>query len=389
MIYKQSIYFLLVLTVLGTAVVYADINCDLCQKSIDGKYYEFKNSNIHLKVCMNCNRTKPHCSACNIPAHASQLKLAKGEKLCHHCVAQAKYCTLCDKRITGQYYKAEKQDSLYCANCYSSHPRCSACGLPSKPKDLDPISKVCRSCIPKLDRCNSCSKVITGTFYEFQSGDGKYCSDCKQNRAKCHVCGVPVGKQYWKYPDGRAVCLKCNERAIIDVKQIEKIMEEVKGLLARHLDMTVETPYTLRVEALNNNSFMDAKKAKLGHAAGSPLTGSELGLYRLSQDSNGSKSEIFLLYGLPIELIYETAAHEYAHAWQAENCPLNQSSEIREGFAQWVAGQVLALKGYSTALEKLEARRDRPYGTGYQRIKSVENTLGREALIEYVKKTLQ
>lgn len=159
-------------------------------------------------------------------------------------------------------------------------------------------------------------------------------------------------------------------------------MSEVEDLCKKYLGIRANEPYTLHVEELNKSSLTNANKAKKGEASVSPLYGKELGLYRRL---NG-KSEIFLLYGLPVEMIYETAAHEYAHAWQAENCPPDQSDEIREGFAQWVAAQILGIKGYNTALEKLETRTDTPYGTGYMKIKTIASHLGMRTLIETVPK---
>jgi len=160
-------------------------------------------------------------------------------------------------------------------------------------------------------------------------------------------------------------------------------MREVEQLIPRYLGMKVEKPYTVHVETLNDQSKWHANAAKKGESAKSPLYGNELGLYRYKD----GKSEIFLLYGLPPELLYETAAHEYAHAWQTENAVHpNQSPQIQEGFAQWVAAQILKVKGYTQTLAKLEKRTDHPYGTGYQLFKRIHDNAGRNDVLEYAKK---
>jgi len=185
------------------------------------------------------------------------------------------------------------------------------------------------------------------------------------------------------FDDGRRICNACNERSIYDIDTIRTIMKDVASLCRDRLGLTVSKPYELQVKALNNDSSTQAKRAKEGKNGESPLFGKELGLYRLM---NG-KSEIFLLYGLPVEILYDTAAHEYAHAWQAENCVPNQSLEMLEGFAQRVAAQILEMKGFSKALERLEDRSDNPYGTGYHKIKALELRKNRSQLIDFVKKT--
>ena len=54
-----------------------------------------------------------------------------------------------------------------------------------------------------------------------------------------------------------------------------------------------------------------------------------LGLYA----RRGLKRAIYVQSGLPARLLYQITAHEFAHAWQGENCPLLNDPLRREGFA--------------------------------------------------------
>ncbi|HOL93015.1 MAG TPA: protein DA1 [bacterium] len=357
------------------------VHCDFCGKTITGRFFTYSLEDLSVTICMDCDRTLPHCAACKLPYRKNQVVTQRGEVLCRACLARAIYCELCGKRIEGKYYTSKEGDEHFCQKCYLQYPKCMACGKPGPVQRLEGGVGVCAKCLPHLQRCASCGKPITGTYYKFASSDKVYCAECKEHRPQCYACGTPLGKSYWVFQDGRKICPECNSRAIIDERKIRSILDEVRRLAAQRLGLRVETPYAVRVQQLNKTSSEDAAKAKQGESMVSPLFGKELGLYRRM---NGI-SEIFLLYGLPVEMIYETAAHEYTHAWQAENCPPDQSPQLREGFAQWVAGEILKLKGYTQALERLEARDDDPYGTGYQKIKTIERNLGRAALLEYVK----
>lgn len=381
---KLSRWILIFGFIFGLAIPgYADLTCDLCKKEITGKYMEYRSSQGHFNICIDCVRTHPKCAACKVPHYKSNMTYHKGEWLCQPCLRDAKFCVMCTDRIEGRYFSLKNHDEFYCHSCYTGHPKCKICGRPKLRGHIDSQSGACRECLPKLKKCNSCGKAITGQYYEFKHSEGYYCADCKRHKEACYVCGVPVGKKYWKYPDGRVACMECNARAVIDVEEIRAIANEAERLLQARLGLVIEYPYELEVQALNKKSMWDAKQAKEGSASSSPLFGRELGLYR----RKGAESKIFLLYGLPREIIYETAAHELAHAWQAENCPPQQSEELREGFAQWVGAQVLKMKGYHKAYEKLESRRDYPYGTGYHRIKRVAQNLGLDGVKQYVKKT--
>jgi hypothetical protein len=340
-----------------------------------------------IEVCADCEKTKPRCAACKIPHNPQQLRLQKGERLCAVCLPKAEYCGMCDVRIEGKYvsFGKGKDKKNFCTACFNDNPKCPACGVPHLKRELNTGSGLCRDCDKTLERCGACGEPVYGKFYRYEFSKDVFCSNCHDNKPHCYTCSLPVGKTYWEFQDGRQICEKCNSRSVIDTKQIEAIMEESKKLVHKFVGIQALQPFTLHVEPLNAKSAVSAGNAKVGKTNESPLYGSELGLYRYKE----GKSEIFLLYGLPIEMIYETAAHEYAHAWQTENTPPNQSDELREGFAQWVGSKILQAKGFREALQRLEARHDHPYGTGYHKMKSIENRYGRLKVIEYVKTALR
>ena len=68
-------------------------------------------------------------------------------------------------------------------------------------------------------------------------------------------------------------------------------------------------------------------------------------------------------YGLPQIVLLEVLAHEYAHAWQSENCRQDLPIEELEGFAEWVAYKLLDGWGCYRRSERM-LRRDDLYGRG-------------------------
>ena len=204
---------------------------------------------------------------------------------------------------------------------------------------------------PVLIACLSCSDVIRaaslspGAIMNLNTQKGAIVIHV--NAASPLV--IPAaGQTYWKFDDGRAICNGCHSRAVVDENEIRKIWQEVTQLLQKQYGMNVDHPLNLNIKPLNSNSFASARRAKEGLSQASPLSGSELGLYRYKD----GKADVFLLYGIPIEMVYETAAHEYAHAWQTENCSPKQSIELKEGFAQWIAAQLLKSKSFKMSLIK-------------------------------------
>jgi hypothetical protein len=84
-----------------------------------------------------------------------------------------------------------------------------------------------------------------------------------------------------------------------------------------------------------------------------------LGLYA----RRGMRRGIYIQTGLPRLLFLQVAAHEYAHVWQGENCPTLPAGLTYEGFAEWVAYQVLGFYSYRRGQERMLRRQDL-YGQG-------------------------
>jgi len=127
-------------------------------------------------------------------------------------------------------------------------------------------------------------------------------------------------------------------------------------------------------------ALQEVDRNRLRQLVQSPTGARELGAFELDNDTY----TVYILYALPESLVYETLAHEYGHAWQAENCPRNQDLILCEGFAEWVASLVLKAMGYESVLERIEKRPD-DYGEGYRKLKQMEQTRGRAYMLEFVR----
>lgn len=298
----------------------------------------------------------------------SSVLAASGERRCHICGV-----VIGDK---DNYYQVKDGKEVFCERCYAEAPRCSLCKLPTAPADIDPGTGACSRCLSKLPRCLACGKPIIGAAYKFSTSSGLFCAECKKNRPACDLCGVPVGDTYWKYPDGRIICNECGRRAVFDVRVVESIMRDVQKSVEKRLGLRIKQACTLKVEEVGGLAPPGTRPGSSTAPADAALYRGELGMFVIR---NG-KPEIVLLFGLPPDLLYEAAAHEYAHAWMAENGFTTIDAELQEGFAQWIAADVLRDKGFSNALAELEARQDSPYGTGYQRLKTLHQKIILELL---------
>jgi len=116
----------------------------------------------------------------------------------------------------------------------------------------------------------------------------------------------------------------------------------------------------------------------LGYTPGQEIR--TLGLYV----RNGPTRAIYMLYGLPRLSFRMTVAHEYAHAWQGEQCPLLENEVLREGFAEWVAFYHLLWLGATRAARRM-LETAHPYRPALEHMFQLERQLGRAGLIAYIK----
>jgi hypothetical protein len=95
----------------------------------------------------------------------------------------------------------------------------------------------------------------------------------------------------------------------------------------------------------------------------------------------GLRRGIYVQNGLPRALLLHVAAHEFAHAWQSENCPLLNEPLLLEGFAEWTAYKTLGFYGFSSQQQRMPMRQD-IYGQGLRWAQQLEADRGESAVVE-------
>ncbi len=224
------------------------------------------------------------------------------------------------------------------------------------------------------DRCAACGEMLSGAYYALIDRPERYCARCIATRPRCAACGAPIGDQYWQLHDGRLHCPACHQVAIYDPDVARAVFDETVAAVAAHLGMTLNVGVAFR---LVDAPTLAALRAE-GRSA-SPEDERTLGLYQ----RRGHVRVIYMLYGLPRLAFRTTVAHEYAHAWQAERCPLLRDEELREGHAEWVAYHHLLALGCTRAAERMLIAHH-PYRPALERVLALERQLGVKGVITYM-----
>jgi hypothetical protein len=234
-----------------------------------------------------------------------------------------------------------------------------------------------------------------------------------------------VNTQFYQRPDGRVLCADCHTTAVYDPAEAERLFIAIRQTVAQVLGLELIIGATLhlvnrqQIAALRQTAPLTPRLPfGLGH--GPPVTAQEpraddnphsathegnpsgfrnpqgepSGLPHAEDDNPdlvglfvhvGRLRAIYVEYGLPRIFFSEVVAHEYAHAWQAENAPLLADAELREGFAEWVAYKVMESWGCRLRLERFRARQDL-YGAGLRRVLGWEAAGGVDEVLERIRR---
>ncbi|MEQ8172320.1 MAG: hypothetical protein ABRQ38_25780 [Candidatus Eremiobacterota bacterium] len=150
-------------------------------------------------------------------------------------------------------------------------------------------------------------------------------------------------------------------------EQLDVILKEVSAGLYSKYGMQV--PCALQVMSVDEEELLHiAHDEKLADAA-------IAGLYW--------RQKIYIQYGLSTSRIYEVMAHEFTHAWQQYNCPLDQEKLLIEGFAEWIAYKYSQGR---TSGASFTNKGNTVYGKGLKFFQDMEKKLGETAIFDYVKK---
>jgi hypothetical protein len=232
-------------------------------------------------------------------------------------------------------------------------------------------------------RCAACGGPLIGGYYTLFDRTERYCQNCVAAGQFCASCGLPLGPNYWQLHDGRRQCARCHSTAIYDPAVARTIFDETVAALIAQFDLRLNVGVEFRlVDAPTLNALRSPEGAADGATAETPDTArSLLGVYQ----RYGWLRIIYMLYGLPRLIFRITVAHEYAHAWQGENCPLLRDETLREGFAEWIAYHHLNWIGSTRAAQRMltEPHLYRPL---LDHLLGLERQLGIAGVIEYIKR---
>jgi len=170
------------------------------------------------------------------------------------------------------------------------------------------------------DLCDICSAPLTNTFYSvtdrLREEKRMVCPDCIKLSTRCFICGLPVKTNFVSLADGRLLCSRDAETAVLDDERVRDVCRRTRDELGRLLSRFVSFPEkNVKIVAVDRLELEQLfKQAGRDHDCPNILG-------RLETRSNrfGLDHTLSVLSGLPLAELKATCAHEFGHVWLNEN----------------------------------------------------------------------
>jgi len=285
------------------------------------------------------------------------------------------FCNVCGQPTRGRYYVYRRLGSdmhkglVVCQHCEREARRCAICRIPISP--VVSVNGVCPTCDSQVPYCAACGQRVRGHYIRNETNGAYYCETCFNHRPRCGVCGGAVGQGGYQLHDGRFICAQCHETAVYDAGKAGDLYKQVADIMDQQMEMRLNLLPALGLVDRNQMLAL-LEQTEIGGADDPDRV---FGLFF----RRGRKRAIYVEYGLPQILMIQVMAHEYAHAWQGENCPLLRDPFVREGFGEWAAYRVLMALGAVKKAALLEQRADL-YGQGLRFMLALERQGGTVAV---------
>jgi hypothetical protein len=158
-----------------------------------------------------------------------------------------------------------------------------------------------------------------------------------------------------------------------------RLYEESKAVIARTLGLQLNIATALVL--VDRDQLNEIILKQSGGSLGLNLD-KTMGIYT----RRGMRRGIYVQTGLPRHLFLQVASHEFAHAWQGENCPLLRDACFREGFAEWVAYHVLNHYGCQDQIHQM-LKGNNEYSEGLKKMLQLESSSGIQGILEACRKS--
>ncbi len=190
-----------------------------------------------------------------------------------------------------------------------------------------------------------------------------------------------MGERHIRLPDGRRICARCHQTAVYDPTRARALFEHATRVVTEQLGLGLNVGADFALVDHQHLQRLAAETLSTSNERPDFANVNVVGLFA----RKGHKRVMYILSGLPQILLIQTVVHEWAHAWQGENCPLLQDPLVREGFAEWAAYKTLQAMGAVKKMTLME-QQSGLYGEGLRAMLKLEQREGVPGVLNFCRR---
>lgn len=196
------------------------------------------------------------------------------------------------------------------------------------------------------DHCAVCGGELSGTVYlltdKVTNEKRQICQQCSLLTQTCFICGLPVKTNLTTLPDGRVLCARDAQNSVLNEDEAKTVCAEVQEALDRLFSRFMTFPGTNVETAIVDRVHIVQLFSLPGNDYECPMV---LGYIRSKPREKYIHHEMSLLSALPRAEFKAVCAHEFTHAWQAENISEQRRRALGhdavEGFCELIAWNLM------------------------------------------------
>jgi hypothetical protein len=236
--------------------------------------------------------------------------------------------------------------------------------------------------------CAICGAEFGATVYvvtdKVRNEKKQICHECSGWPRDGYLCGLPVKRDYTELPDGRSLCSRDARTAILNEEEAVRVCEEVQDALDRLFSRFLTFPSAkMDIDIVDRVNLRELFKFP-GNDYECP---NALGYMQCKTNKGQVRYDISLLSGLPLADFKAVCAHEFTHAWLAENVPAARKKTLghdaNEGFCELMAYLLMQSQGEKDQMKSITHNR---YTRGQiDLFIEAENRYGFNEVVEWIK----
>jgi hypothetical protein len=194
--------------------------------------------------------------------------------------------------------------------------------------------------------CDVCGIPLTNTFYSvtdrLRDEKRMVCSECIKLTTRCFICGMPVKTNYTSLADGRLLCSRDAETAVLDEQRAKDVCRQTRDEIDQLLSRFITLPETNVMIRIVDRVELEQLFKQVGRDNECPNV---MGCLDTRTNQFRKEYTLSVLSGLPLAELKATCAHEYGHAWLNENLTTkrreNLGKDANEGFCELLAFKLM------------------------------------------------